>query len=89
MMPRFEAEARTPIPADFDAWLVDLGDIADTCGAWALIGAWRTSNTAHCRYLVGLPGVWEQLIARGLYADRVRYEFGIANGSRFLPKSGM
>ena len=89
MMPRFEAEPRAQLPRDFDAWLQGLGDVADTCGAWAVIGAWRKGPTEHCRYLVTLPGVWEQLIARGLYADRVRYEFGIANGSRFLPKSGM
>jgi len=79
-MRRFEAEPRAVLPLDFDAWLGGLGDIADTCGAWALIGAWRKSPTEYCRYLVTIPGLWEGLIARGQYADRARYEAGVYRG---------
>jgi hypothetical protein len=79
-MQRFEVEARQPKPPDFDVWLLGLGDVADTCGAWALIGAWRKSATEHCRYLVSQPGLWEGLIARGQYADRARYEAGVVIG---------
>jgi hypothetical protein len=79
-MQRFEAEARAELPLDYDAWLLGLGDVADTCGAWALIGAWRKSPTEYCRYLVTQPGIWEQLISRGQYADRLRYESGVVIG---------
>jgi len=79
-MRRFEAEPRAVLPLDFDAWLHDLGDVADTCGAWALVGAWRKAPTEYCRYLVTLPGLWEGLIARAQYADRVRYEAGVLTG---------
>ena len=79
-MQRFEAEERAPRPLDYDAWLVDLGDVADTCGAWALIGAWRRAPTDYCRYLVTQPGIWEALVARAQYADRRRYESGVLTG---------
>jgi len=79
-MRRFEPEPRAVRPPDYDAWLLGLGDIADTCGAWALIGAWRKSPTDYCRYLVTQHYVWEELIARGQYADRVRYEAGVYRG---------
>jgi hypothetical protein len=79
-MQRFEPEARAALPLDYDAWVLGLGDVADTCGAWALIGAWRKSPTEYCRYLVTQPGIWEELIARGQYADRRRYESGVLTG---------
>jgi len=87
MMPRFEPEARVQKPADFDQWLWEVGLLADTEGAWALIGMWWHSPPECCRYLLTLPGMWTGLLARGLYADRVRFEIGIVNGSSFVPKS--
>ena len=81
-MRRFEAEPRVPKPDDFDEWLWELGLLADTAGAWALIGAWMYSSDECCRYLIAIPGMWDGLIARGHYADRARYEAGVRVGRR-------
>jgi hypothetical protein len=81
-MRRFEHEPRVLKPDSFDAWLSEIGDVADALGAWALIGAWRNSPTECCRYLITLPGLWDGLIARGRYADRRRYEAGVYAGRR-------
>jgi len=79
-MKRFEAEPRALKPDGFDAWLSEVGDVADVLGAWALIGAWRNAPTDYCRFLITIPGLWEGLIARAQYADRRRYESGVLIG---------
>ncbi len=79
-MRRFELEARAVKPPEFDAWLSEIGDVADVEGAWALIGAWRNAPTDYCRFLITIPGLWEGLIARAQYADRRRYETGVQIG---------
>jgi len=81
-MKRFECEERAVKPADFDGFLWELGLLADTAGAWALIGVFMSMPTEVCRYLLTLPGMWEGLIARGRYADRIRYELGVRVGRR-------
>ena len=82
-MTRFDSDARVmEKPADFDGWLWECGLMADTEGAWALIGMWWGSPVECCRYLLTLPGMWEGLLARGRYRDRVRFELGIYVGRR-------
>jgi len=80
MMPRFEAEARVQKPADFDQWLWEVGLLADTEGAWALIGMWWHSPPECCRYLASQPALWELLIARARYADARRWDAGVRLG---------
>jgi hypothetical protein len=79
-MRRFEHEPRALKPDGFDAWLAELGDVADALGAWALIGAWRTAPTDYCRYLVSMPGRWDELISRGRHADELRWAYGVHAG---------
>lgn len=69
-------------PPEFDLWLEEIGMVADTLGAWALVGVWMGSPVECNRYLVTVPGAWEGLLARGHFADRRRFEMGVCNGRR-------
>ena len=69
-------------PYEFDAWIDELGLVADCEGAWALIGAFWFAPEDCCRYLVANPAIWEGLLARGRYADRKRFETGVMFGRR-------
>jgi len=77
-----EPEPPAAIPDDFEAFVIELGDVADELGVWALIGCyWRAPDEA-CRALVARPVIWQGLIARARYADRRRYESGVTIGRR-------
>ena len=77
-----ESEPPAPIPDDFEAFVLELGEVADTYGTWPLIGCfWRASDEA-CRALVAQPEIWHGLLTRARYADRRRYESGVTLGRR-------
>jgi hypothetical protein len=77
-----EPEPPAPIPDDFEAFVEELGLVADELGVWAVIGCyWRASDEA-CRALVARPVIWQGLIARARYADKRRFETGVTLGRR-------
>lgn len=77
---RFEAEPRATKPADFDAWIVDLAEIADEEGVWLLIMAWMYAPPECCAYLMRMPGLIESLIVRAQYTDQTRgYPSGMSS----------
>jgi hypothetical protein len=69
---RFEAEPRAAKPPEFDAWMDDLAEIADTEGTWTLIMAWMYAPPECCAYLMRLPGLLEGLMLRARYTDQQR-----------------
>jgi hypothetical protein len=82
MMPRFEPEPRAVKPPDFDAWLDELGLVADCEGEWALIGTlWRSPREC-CAYLATIPGMWASLLTRARYADFRRFYDAVWMGHR-------
>ena len=79
-MRRFEAEDAPVKPLDFDAFLEELGLVADCEGAWALVGMFWHAPVEVCRYLASQPALWELLIARARYADARRWDAGVRLG---------
>lgn len=79
-MRRFEAEPRAKKPADFDEWADELGLLADTEGAHALIGMLWYAPPECIAYLMLEPGLWPGLLARGTFADMQRYVRGVMAG---------
>ena len=79
-MQRFEAEDRAVKPPDFDAFVDELGLVADCEGAWALVGMFWHAPVECCRYLAAHPAIWEGLIARARYADLQRWATGVRLG---------
>jgi hypothetical protein len=79
-MSRFEAEPRATKPTDFDPWLEELGLLADTEGAQALLGIIWYAPVECLAYLVTVPGLWAGLLARSKYADLKRFYLGVAIG---------
>jgi hypothetical protein len=80
-MRRFEAEERARKPRDFDAWLLELQLFTDCNGADAVIGVLLHYAPVEClRYLVAQPALWDELLARGRYADQQRYREGVRFG---------
>ena len=69
MITRFEAEPRATKPQGFDAWLIEMGIVADCEGWWILVMAIIHAPVAHCQYLITIPGAWPELVARAHYAD--------------------
>jgi len=65
-----EAEPPAPMPDAFEAFVLELGLLADCEGAEGLIGAFWFAPDECCRYLAGQPAMWVGLLARGRYADR-------------------
>ena len=79
---RFEAEPRAATkPPEFDEWIVDLADIADTEGSWTLITAWMYAPVDSCRYLMRFPGLVDALILRARYTDQQRTANGTPSGT--------
>ena len=79
-MRRFEHEDAPVKPLDFDAFVEELGLVAECEGAWALIGAFWFAPLECCRYLASQPELWELLIARARYADARRWDAGVRLG---------
>ena len=80
-MRRFEAEPRAHRPRDFEVWLAELQLFADCNGEEAVIGVLMHYAPVECvRYLVALPTLWDELLARGRYADQVRFREGVRVG---------
>jgi hypothetical protein len=69
MMSRFEAEPRATKPPQFEAWLAELEEIADSEGVDLLCVAWLYSPVEPCDYLGRLPGLMQELLARARWAD--------------------
>jgi hypothetical protein len=72
MTKRFEAEPRAMKPAEFDEWVGDLAEIADTEGVWMLVMAWMYAPPDCCMYLTRMTGMLEGLILRARYTDQKR-----------------
>jgi hypothetical protein len=81
-MRRFEVEDRAPKPPEFDAFIEELGLIADCEGAWALVGMFWHAPPECCKYLAAHQHVWEGLLARARFADARRYSEGVHVGRR-------
>ena len=77
-----EPEPRVPKPPDFDEWLFEAGELADSSGAWAVIGMFFHAPLECAQYLITIPEMWESLLSRGRYADRRRFESGVMFGRR-------
>ena len=81
MMLSFEAEPRTRKPEQFEAWLDEIGLLADCEGLEALIGILQWFSPVECcAYLITLPGVWPELLARARFADAKRFAEGVYIG---------
>jgi hypothetical protein len=69
---RFEPEPRATKPDEFEEWMVELAEIADTEGTWTLVMSWMYAPVECCAYLMRMPGVLEGLMLRARYTDRKR-----------------
>ena len=82
-MTRFEYEARATMPPDFLDWYHEIGLLADIEGEAAMTGVVLQYAPMECvRYLGAMQPLWAELVARGRYADRARFTFGVYAGWR-------
>jgi hypothetical protein len=72
MMSHFEAEPRATKPPDFEEWVTDLAEIAETEGVWMLTMAWMYAPVECCAYLMRVPGLMTMLMQRAKYTDQQR-----------------
>jgi len=64
-----EVEPPAPRPEEFEAFVDELGLLADCEGVWGLIGAFWFVPAECGRYLAAQPAIWQGLMARARYAD--------------------
>ena len=82
-MRRFEAEARSTPPEDFEEWAAELMLFADCEGEAAALGVVMKFAPLECfRALAADQGVWSELIARARYCDAQRFREGVLAGRR-------
>ena len=80
---RCNADLPAPKPPDFDGWLEEIGELADSEGFEALVGVLIRFAPAECvRHLSASPAIVASLIARARYADGCRFARGVAIGRR-------
>lgn len=82
---RCSPEPRARKPKEFDGWLADLVELADSEGESALVGIVLFYAPLECvQYLASQQPLWTGLLTRARYADAQRFRAGVSLGRELL-----